>query len=58
VVQIQEKSMKSEESRRDVKGVLRKWARYALGIIIECAAVVAISLSALLILLIIKAIMT
>lgn len=50
--------MKSEGSRRDVKGLLRKWARYALGIMIECAAVGVISLSALLILLIIKVIMT
>jgi preprotein translocase subunit Sec61beta len=50
--------MQSEGSRRDVKGLLRKWARYALGIMIECAAVVVISLSALLILLIIKVIMT
>lgn len=50
--------MRSKGSRRDVKGLLRKWARYALGIIIECAAVVVISLSALLILLIIKVIMT
>jgi preprotein translocase subunit Sec61beta len=50
--------MKSEGSERDIRGLLRKWARYALGIIIESAAVVFISLSALLVLLIIKVIMT
>jgi hypothetical protein len=48
---VDENSRASNHSRR------RRWAGYALGIIIECAAVAAISLAALLVMLIIKAIL-
>lgn len=49
--------MGSEGSRRR-EGFWRKVARYALGIVIECAAVITISLLALLLMLIVKVIMT
>jgi len=46
------------ESHSGAESRWRRWAEYALGILIESSAVIAISLAALLLMLLIKVIMT